>query len=157
MEVCSMKADEQLVLYQTCLQDIRDLKANQWRFSHYGLLLQVALVAIETTIKTPEWSPFDWVWALCALSMATWLGISWLICEAQGRIVQWRHAIDSLYEPREETMAEWPRKYGSRAQCRPRKRWKADRPFAALFLGVQIMAMVLAIGVMLWGSPTRPA
>ncbi len=62
-----MKANEQLVLYQTILQDIRDLKANQWRFSHYGLLLQATLVAIESTIKTPEWSPFDWVWALCVL------------------------------------------------------------------------------------------
>ena len=152
-----METDERLVVYQAAIQDIRDLKANQWRFSHYGLLLQAALVAIETTIKTPEWSPVEWVWGLCALSMWTWLGISLLIHEAQGRVVQWRHVIESLREPREETMFEWHRTYGPRAQDLPRKRWKLDRSFAALFLGVQIVTMVLAIGVMLWGSTTGPA
>ncbi len=107
-------------------------------------------------LKIPEPLPFDELWVLGALSVGTWLGISWLICEAQGQIVRCRRAIDSLREPREETMAEWARTYGQRAQDPPRKRWEIDKPFAILFLGVQIVAVVLAIGV-IWSGQSQSA
>ncbi len=149
-----MDTDERLVLYQMATQDIRDLKANQWRFSHYGLLVQAGLVAVNTMLKVPEPLPFDELWVFCGLSVVTCLGIGVLIHEAQGRIVRSRRTIDSLREPKEETHVEWLRTYGPIAQDPPRKRWKVDKLFAILFFGVQIVAMVLANGVMLLGAPT---
>ncbi len=151
LEAYTMDTDERLVLYQIATQDIRDLKANQWRYSHYGLLIQAALVAANTVLKTQEL-------ILCGLSVLTCLGIGFLIHEAQTQIAQLRPATDSLAIRRDETMAEWTKEFGPKRLkwlCWPRghwKFWKRDRFFGFLFAGVQIVAMVLAIWVMLLGS-----
>ena len=144
-----MDNDERLVLYQMALQDIRDLKANQWRFSHYGLLIQAALVAANTMVVAP--------WMLCGLSVVTCLGIGFLIHEAQGQIAQLRPATDSLGDRRDETMAEWAGKFGAKRlnltelASRASEFWKRDRSFVFLFAIVQIVATVLAIWVMWLG------
>ena len=161
-----MKIEERLAAYQNAHQDIRDFKANQWRFSHYGLLIQAGLIAISTVLKTPSWLPFDARWGLVGLSVATCLGIVLLIHEAQGQIVQLRPATDSLEVERDETMAEWTEEFGAKRLnwlCRHRehtiwtwKFWKRDQPFAILFASVQIAAMVLAIGV-IWSEQSPSA
>ena len=141
-----MDTDERLVLYQMALQDIRDLKANQWRFSHYGLLIQAALVAANTMLVAP--------WMLCGFAVVTCLGIGFLIHEAQGQIAQLRPATDSLGDRRDETMAEWADKFGpkrlklTKLALRALEFWKCDRTFAFLFATVQIVATFLAIWVM---------
>ncbi len=148
-----MDTAERLVLYQMALQDIRDLKANQWRFSHYGLLIQAALVAANTMVVAP--------WMLCGLSVVTCLGIGFLIHEAQGQIAQLRPATDSLAVRRDETMADWAEEFGPKRikwLRWPREHWvywKRDRPFALLFAVVQTVAAVLAIWVMWSGSSPR--
>ena len=152
-----MDTDERLVLYQVAIQDIRDLKANQWRFSHYGLLLQAALVAAGAVLKTQEWLPLE-AWILSVLSVVTCLGIGFLIHEAQTQIAQLRPATESLGVRRDETMVEWAKEFGPKRLkllCRPRehwKFWKRDLPFAFLFSVVQLVAAALAIWVMWLGS-----
>jgi hypothetical protein len=141
-----MDTDERLVLYQMALQDIRDLKANQWRFSHYGLLIQAALVAANTMLVVP--------WMLCGLSAVACLGIGFLIHEAQGQIAQLRPATDSLGDRRDDTMADWSDEFGPKRlnltelASRAPEFWKRDRPFAFLFASVQIVATFVAIWVM---------
>jgi hypothetical protein len=141
-----METSERLVLYQSALQDIRDLKANQWRFSHYGLLIQTALVAANTILDAPP--------IICVLSVVTWLVTVFLIHEAQARISKWRLAVDSLRIEINETNKEWVEKHGpKRVKCEGYRRdslkyWKRDRPFALLFAFVQTVAMVLAIWAM---------
>ena len=157
-----METEERLVAYQIAVQDIRDLKANQWRFSHYGLLSQTGLVAASTVLKTPGWLPFDAPWGLVGLSVATCWVIVLLIHEAQGQIVQLRPATDSLEVQRDETMAEWTEEFGAKRLnwlCRPREHWRfweRDRLFGILFAFVQTVAMVLAIGI-IWSGESLSA
>ena len=155
-----MEDNERLVLYQIATQDIRDLKANQWRFSHYGILIQAALVAANVMseanvmFESQEWLPFIALWTLCALSVAACLGIGLLIHEAQTRISQRRHSIESLSVRRAETIAEWATKFapeGLNWLCSPQEHWELwnrDQLFAYLFAFVQIVATALAIWVM---------
>ena len=45
-----MDNEERLEYYRVHIQDIRDLKANQWRFSNYGVLVQAALTAVSIQV-----------------------------------------------------------------------------------------------------------
>lgn len=51
-----MKDDQRMVLYQVNVEDTRTLKRNQWRFSHYGLLVQGALVGTHSLgLRLGDW------------------------------------------------------------------------------------------------------
>ena len=147
-----METDERLATLQSALQDIRDLKANQWRFSHYGLLIQAALIAIDFRVEVPE--SCTWEIVLLFLSALTCGSIVWLIHEAQGQIVRWRRATDSLQEPRKETVTEWVEEFGPRNQKTPCRFWKGrDLNFKTLFFGGQVVGAVMAILLIWSGQP----
>lgn len=143
-----METDERLTLYRIINQDIRDYKANQWRFSHYGLLIQAALVAVDRIQNKPVPEC-----VLGVLSAAGFVGVLFLIHEAQCQIAQLRPASDCLADPIKESMAEWTNKFGQkritefRTFREHREFWARDRHFASLFPIVQFVAMFLAIWV----------
>ena len=146
-----METDERLVLFQTSIQDIRDLKANQWRFSNYGLLIQAALVAVDIKLETK----LGWVveLVLIVLSLAAGGVICWLIYEAQQKLVQRRHAVDDLSVERDGSMRGTRQEIAPKAQPPPSKPWACARKFAILFFGAQIIAAFLAISVIWLESP----
>ena len=140
-----METHERMTVYQAVTQNIRDLKANQWRFSNYGLLVQAALAAMHTRLENvaPCWPEF----LLSSLSLVTVVGVLLLIHEAQDRIFRWRCFSEVLWEPISETLKDTFQKMVSSAQqqsfwsSRP---WKADVPFAAVFSSVQCVGCALA-------------
>lgn len=148
-----MDTEDRLLQYETAIQDIRDLKANQWRFSHYGLLIQAAIVAVDSRAEAPQ--SYTWEVALLGLSVLTCGLIILLIHEAQGNVFIWRRATKSLQEPRKETVTEWLKEFGTKTQNVRRRPWKGrDWKFMALFFGGQIIGAALAVSLIWSGQST---
>ena len=149
-EVCTMDTDERLMLYQIAIQDIRDFKANQWRISHYGVLIQVALVAADLKFETSgSWIAELW---LSFISVATFGVIIYLIYEILQGIVACRNRYQDLGEPIEESVKTFALKLRERRKPSLDETLKSSQTplFLALFSSVQIFAMVLAMTAIWW-------
>ena len=90
---------ERLMLYQDQLDNIRDLKANQWRISHYGVVAQAAYVATTKLVEASGCATF----AISALAVVTFFGTIWLNDRFQLRIGMRREALDILSKRPETT------------------------------------------------------
>ena len=128
--------------YQTTIQDIRDHKANQWRFSHYGLLVQAAIVAFLTQFDTM--SPSGKL-ILVALSVAAYCVVISLVHEAQTKIAQGRSRHRALLSSPSEAWLEFATTIKDRAKTAPNRPWEDDQRFRLLLYGVQLIGMGLAI------------
>ena len=77
---------ELLILYQDQLNNIRDLKANQIRTSHYAVAAQAAYVAMTRLIEVSSISTFF----LSGMSVLTAVGALWVIRSIwNGSVAAW--------------------------------------------------------------------
>lgn len=143
-----MKQDERLLLYQINVEDTRTLKARQWHYSHYGLLIQAALVgAGNYVIKDADG-------LLIGFSCLAAVYALWLVAfEAQGRIVELRWEVEKTLSAKraaDEEIRDW------RAMCEAHHEndqgsfseyWRRDLHLLIFFALVQIAGAGLAIGV----------
>lgn len=83
---------ELLVLYQDQLDNIRDLKANQLRISHYAVAGQAAYIAMTRLVEVSSSS----TWVLAAMAVATALAALWVNHLFQHRVAKRREALDTL-------------------------------------------------------------
>ena len=146
-----MTPEEQLTLFQVQIQDIRDLKANQWRFSNYGLVIQAALVAVDTQLESI--SPCIAQVGLSLVSIAACGMILWLINEAQRKIALRRWTVDFLSEPLDASMRQARDTIQAKKEVPQQKPWAKGLQFKVLFFGVQNVGAVLAL-LVIWMSPT---
>lgn len=155
-----MDPEDRRLLYQNAIEDTRYHKNNQWRISHYGLLVQAALVAIDGQKVLPTTlSDLPTLGAHIqnsVFSILAWVVFGYalyLIHESQWQIVKWRRATKSLREESEwknRSIEEWYGKWSPRNQTSPglwdfREIWKRDQQFKYPFLAVQLIALILAI------------
>ena len=83
---------ELLVLYQDQLDNIRDLKANQLRISHYAVAGQAAYIAMTRLVEVSSSS----TWVIAAMAVATALAALWVNHLFQHRVAKRREALDTL-------------------------------------------------------------
>ena len=149
-----MTPEEQRMDYQTTIQDIRDFKANQWRFSHYGLLAQAAIVAVGTQLEAHPWllTAKTIPTILTGLSLVAVCASLFLVNEAQKKIMQSRCRHKALMIPRSEDWLEFSNTFGAtRENNKAAKPWENDQQFKWLFCGVQITGAFLAI-LVIWSQ-----
>ena len=98
-----MQIDERLEYFRTQIQDIREHKMNEWRFSYYGVLIQAALAAVNINLGNSPW----WVPAvLSLLSVMTFFAILWLILDAMIHIRHSHKVHRDLMQDDPETLYE---------------------------------------------------
>lgn len=138
-----MDTDERLVLYQIAIQDIRDVKVNQWRISHYGVLIQAALVAADLKFENSGSHTAECL--LSIISVGTFGAIIFLIYEGLQGIAACRNTYRDLGEPIEESVKTFS------LERRERRKPSLDEtlrsPQAPLFLAIFSSAQIIAIGL----------
>lgn len=154
-----MLTEERMVHFQIQIQDIRDFKANQWRFSNYGVLIQAALTAVDVNLEKSSTST---EWILTALSVVTFGAILWLIYEATEQWVLRRSNYLALAAQITEPFPDVLRKFREQRKNAKKAKWnwnhvwtvlEASEEFKWLFLFVQLVGMGLALLVIWSGGP----
>jgi len=138
-----MKPSERHLDYQTTIQDIRDHKANQWLFSHYGVLAQAAFAAVDTQLETITGHITELAFSVLSLGAAA--GSLFLIRDAQCHIMQRRKRIKELLSNPSVGWLQFTDKFRDMAKTGTPNPWKDDPQLKWLFCGVQVIGALLAI------------
>jgi hypothetical protein len=138
-----IRESELLALYQDQLDNIRDLKANQLRISHYAIAGQVAYVATKELVEVSGLS----TWVLAALAIATALGAVFVNNLFQQRIAKRREALDTLSKRPAESFDKVREGLRNERPSRPKEwRWSGElRVFVPL-----VVVQIIAAGLALW-------
>lgn len=137
--------DELLLLYQDQIDRISELKGNQWRVSHYGLLIQGAIVGLIATANGapgPSWKIVTTIVSILGAGVA-----SWLIHQFQGKIWHRRNALEDLSKKPPDSFHDVRKKLRQKRKesSPPWGRWDDDRQFTAVFFGVQSLGLMVVI------------
>lgn len=161
-----MLIEERLTYFQTKIQDIREHKMNEWRFSNYGVLIQAALTAVHINLGN---SSSGAAAILSVLSVVACGVILWLIYEAMTQIRHSQRVYEDLMTESAETFHQAFEKYQVwKEERRPSFRkiratlpemrailhemWPAAKELVVLLPLIQIIAMVMAIAVIWFGD-----
>ena len=145
-EDARIREAELLVLYQDQLDNIRDLKANQLRISHYAVAGQAAYIAMTRLVEVSSSS----TWVIAAMAVATALAAVWVNHLFQHRVAKRREALDTLSKRPRESFDK-VRDDLRKERRRPPKNWRWSgelRVFVPLAV-VQVVAAVLALWAVL--------
>ena len=135
-----MNTSERLSLFNNQLDNIRDLKTNQWRFSYLGLVAQAALVVAQTHLEAVG---FDLL--LVIISSLVLVASFLLIDEAQKKIALRRWALNFLSEDMKKSMLDARKEIISRKYQSWPERWRAESHFATLFFCAQFGGFLVAL------------
>ncbi len=134
---------ELLVLYQDQLDNIRDLKANQLRISHYAVAGQAAYIAMTRLVEVSSSS----TWVIAAMVVATALAALWVNHLFQHRVAKRREALDTLSK-RPKKSFDKVRGDLRKERRRPPKNWSWSGELRVLI--PLTIAPVVAAGLALW-------
>lgn len=92
-----------LLLYRDQLDNIRDLKSNQWKISHYGLIAQAAIFSVYNLSKVSS-CPITYGFVLLSFSVS---GLCiWVINQMQRMIAKRREALVYLSDELTKTFSD---------------------------------------------------
>lgn len=132
---------ELLVLYQDQLDNIRDLKANQLRISHYAIAGQAAYIAMTRLVEVSSIS----TGVLAAMAVATALAALWVNDLFQHRVAKRREALDTLSKRPTESFDKVRGDLRKERRCRPENwRWAGEGRVGIPLAVVQVVAAGLA-------------
>ncbi len=134
---------ELLVLYQDQLDNIRDLKANQLRISHYAVAGQAAYIAMTRLVEVSSSS----TWVIAHMVVATALAALWVNHLFQHRVAKRREALDTLSK-RPKKSFDKVRGDLRKERRRPPKNWSWSGELRVLI--PLTIAPVVAAGLALW-------
>ena len=141
--------DARLLLYQDQIDRIRDLKANQWRISHYGVLAQIAYIALPKFVESSVYLNY----ARVNLAVVTLLVVLIWSDRFQNLIVNRRHALVDLSKCQTKSFFQVRRTLRKkRKKPSKRCRWTGDWWVLVTILFVQGIAMLIALWTILYPS-----
>jgi len=132
-----------LLLYQDQLDNIRDLKSNQWKVSHYGLIAQAAIFSVY---KLLGFSGCLKVSVFFALSVITFVYCVWIINQMQKLVAKRREALVDLSKNPAGSFSAVREKLRCNRKEKPKEfRWKNEFPYGFMFLFAQLFGAVAVI------------
>ncbi len=132
---------ELLVLYQDQLDNIRDLKANQIRTSHYAVAAQAAYVAMTRLVEVSGISAY----VLAAMVVTTAAGALVVINLFQQRVAKRREALDTLSKRPSKSFDKVRGDLRKERRCPPKyRRWAGEGRVGIPLAVVQLVAAGLA-------------
>jgi hypothetical protein len=144
---------ERLTLYKDQLDNIRDLKANQWSISRYGVGAQAAILAVASIIDISDYSDFvtgGIVVILILLVLIAAVGSLSVNHMFQYYITKRREALNVLSSRPADTFDYVRESLRTERRTPPKKdRWSGEPHVLAPILAVQVVAAALAIWVVI--------